>query len=43
MNYLNKLFLFFIFFLFTIVFSNETVAYIDIDFILKNSILEKNH
>ena len=43
MNYLNKLFSFFLlFFLFTnISFSNETVAYIDIDFILKNSEIGK--
>ena len=39
MNYLNKLFsIFLLFFLFTnLSFSNEPVAYIDIDFILKNS------
>ena len=43
MNYLNKLFsIFLLFFLFTnISFSNESVAYIDIDFILKNSDLDK--
>jgi len=43
MNYLNKLFsIFLIFFLFTnSSFSNESVAYIDIDFILKNSDIGK--
>ena len=43
MNYLNKLFsIFLVFFLFTnISFSNEPVAYIDIDFILKNSDIGK--
>ena len=43
MNYLNKLFsIFLIFFLFTnLSFSNEPVAYIDIDFILKNSDIGK--
>ena len=43
MNYLNKLFsVFFLFFLFTnMSFSNESVAYIDIDFILKNSDIGK--
>jgi len=43
MNYLNKLFsIFLLFFLFTnLSFSNEPVAYIDIDFILKNSNIGK--
>lgn len=43
MNYLNKLFsIFLLFFLFTnLSFSNEPVAYIDIDFILKNSDIGK--
>jgi outer membrane protein len=43
MNYLNKLFsIFLLFFLFTNTsFSNESVAYIDIDFILKNSDIGK--
>ena len=43
MNYLNKLFsIFVLFFLFTNTsFSNESVAYIDIDFILKNSDIGK--
>ena len=43
MNYLNKLFfIFLLFFLFTNTsFSNEPVAYIDIDFILKNSDIGK--
>ena len=43
MNYLNKLFsIFLLFFLFTNTsFSNEPVAYIDIDFILKNSVIGK--
>ena len=43
MNYLNKLFsIFFLIFLFTNTsFSNEPVAYIDIDFILKNSDIGK--
>ena len=43
MNYLNKLFsIFLLFFLFTNTsFSNEPVAYIDIDFILKNSNIGK--
>ena len=43
MNYLNKIFsIFLVFFLFTnISFSNEPVAYIDIDFILKNSDIGK--
>ena len=43
MNYLNKLFfIFLLFFLFTNTsFSNEAVAYIDIDFILKNSDIGK--
>ena len=43
MNYLNKLFsIFLLFFLFTNAsFSNEPVAYIDIDFILKNSDIGK--
>ena len=43
MNYLNKLFsIFLLFFLFTnMSFSNEPVAYIDIDFILKNSDIGK--
>ena len=43
MNYLNKLFsIFLLFFIFTnLSFSNEPVAYIDIDFILKNSNIGK--
>jgi outer membrane protein len=43
MNYSNKLFsIFLLFFLFTNTsFSNESVAYIDIDFILKNSDIGK--
>ena len=43
MNYLNKLFsIFLLFFLFiNTSFSNEPVAYIDIDFILKNSNIGK--
>ena len=43
MNYLNKLFsIFLLFFLFSNTsFSNEPVAYIDIDFILKNSDIGK--
>ena len=43
MNYLNKLFsIFLLFFLFTNTsYSNESVAYIDIDFILKNSDIGK--
>jgi len=43
MNYLNKLFfIFLLFFLFTNTsFRNEAVAYIDIDFILKNSDIGK--
>ena len=43
MNYLNKFFsIFLLFFLFTNTsFSNESVAYIDIDFILKNSDIGK--
>ena len=43
MNYLNKLFsIFLLFFLFTnLSFSKEPVAYIDIDFILKNSDIGK--
>jgi len=43
MNFLNKLFyIFLLFFLFTNTsFSNESVAYIDIDFILKNSDIGK--
>ena len=43
MNYLNKFFsIFLLFFLFTnLSFSNEPVAYIDIDFILKNSDIGK--
>ena len=43
MNHLNKLFyIFLLFFLFTNTsFSNESVAYIDIDFILKNSDIGK--
>ena len=43
MNFLNKLFyIFLLFFLFTnSSFSNESVAYIDIDFILKNSDIGK--
>ena len=43
MNYLNKLFsIFLLFFLFTnLSFSNEPVAYIDIDYILKNSDIGK--
>ena len=43
MNYLNKLFtIFLLSFLFTnLSFSNEPVAYIDIDFILKNSDIGK--
>ena len=43
MNYLNKLFsIFLLFYLFTnMSFSNEQVAYIDIDFILKNSNIGK--
>jgi len=43
MNYLNKLFyIFLLFFLFTnLSLSNEPVAYIDIDFILKNSEIGK--
>ena len=43
MNYLNKLFsIFLLFFLFTnLSLSNELVAYIDIDFILKNSDIGK--
>ena len=43
MNYLYKLFsIFLLFFLFTnLSFSNEPVAYIDIDFILKNSNIGK--
>ena len=43
MQYLNKLFSFFLlFFLFTnISYSNEQIAYIDIDFILKNSDIGK--
>ena len=43
MNYLNKLFsIFLLFFLFTnLSLSNELVAYIDIDFILKNSNIGK--